>query len=1021
MADIATFIQGLAGKAPAKKKTDPKVLEGFAGTAAIEGVIAGRNGIDKDDSARLAYEKARALYLPTINAALNQGSEKPRALIASLRQAEDASFWDDWKEAGVLLAETVGLARKLNDERKKAYAEARKAAMDTLSAAIGLPEIGGGAVASGLAGADALAAGGKWQEARARLDACVVDAGKVNERAPFVRACRRHEPTIKAAFAIAHDDLGKGFKAAWEQALKTAASGAYGSAAQEVEALSKQIDKAKNDPALKKKRDAVVKARGENVAAMQDATKTGAVDVGALRALVLQEIGGPGQPPSFAAQANAVGDDPGAKTREPIGDEASAEKLFMLSDWFALKDMLHAGKLSSERMWDCWRYRQQYVTRLIDTLRKAFPTLIAKTSGSTDLESDIDITFASSEPGDDVKAAAAFNKAVKAKFGKPPGRVFDVNIYPRDYNAIEESINADYNVNPIGDQDIDQPDGAMQKLSRVDQDVATLLKQRRFLDDQAFQDLMDSVIAGAPDAATQKQIRKQFEEGEDIYLITAFEKVDRIRAKLPDGAKAMSALPLLTEFDALRKQSGAAALAQVQRLLPRVLDELETKLPAEVMEATDEVYLEKMAALRQDQTRIAQLDNPAAEPGAHHEGSCDAVHKGQDHETWRAAEAQRLKAEVKKAQFTNIVFANEAYMSQGAIEHVVAGIQAKDPAKKEAVLAKLTPATLMQSCNEQLADFFKDMKAVESGIAQEKDAAKKRRETGEAFVHASKYLVRLLDAAQLLSEKFAKFDPPVPLSFALLKTAKAASPKELMAKVEAVLLALRKSSTVPAEAKGEVGFDEARALFGVDDIGGFRQLITAFGAELNQQVRRNPEFKAELAVDQQTERQFFGVPAMPQALKQLLDAVPAALDAGFGEGAVLAAIGEAEGEVEIAQELLAELGSTKPVPAHIASQLQDAVVRAEQALAAFAKIDPKGVLVRGASLAQQTRAQHAALDAFDDEDLHDAHIGDLERAKASLLGKAAAVDERITELKDGLKEIIPVLSGQLAALKKPLA
>ncbi len=87
MADIATFIQGLAGKAPAKKKTDPKVLEGFAGTAAIEGVIAGRNGIDKDDSARLAYEKARALYLPTINAALNQGSEKPRALIASLRQA----------------------------------------------------------------------------------------------------------------------------------------------------------------------------------------------------------------------------------------------------------------------------------------------------------------------------------------------------------------------------------------------------------------------------------------------------------------------------------------------------------------------------------------------------------------------------------------------------------------------------------------------------------------------------------------------------------------------------------------------------------------------------------------------------------------------------------------------------------------------------------------------------------------------------------------------------------------------
>ena len=168
-------------------------------------------------------------------------------------------------------------------------------------------------------------------------------------------------------------------------------------------------------------------------------------------------------------------------------------------------------------------------------------------------------------------------------------------------------------------------------------------------------------------------------------------------------------------------------------------------------------------------------------------------------------------------------------MSQGAIEHVVAGIQAKDPAKKEAVLAKLTPATLMQSCNEQLADFFKDMKASEQEIAAEQDAVKQRRATGEAFVHASKYLVRLLDAAQILSDKFAQFEPPVPLEFALLKAAKVKTPKELMAKVEAVLLALRKSSTVPADAKGEVGVDEVRTVFGVDDIGAFRKLISDFG------------------------------------------------------------------------------------------------------------------------------------------------------------------------------------------------
>lgn len=1020
MADITTFIRGLAGKAKAPKNIPADALDKFGPMGEVESMLAVRKGTDQDDSARIAYEKMRVQYRPTIDAALRQGGETPGALASKITEAESSSAWDDWKEAGDCLAQAFDMAKHLNAGRKKGYAAARSEAMDVIGNAIGMTEIGGGAVASRLAAADALAASGRYPDAHDRLGETEADAGRVSARAPFVRACRRHEPTIKAAFAIEHEGLGKTFKADWEQALKTAESGAYEIAAQDVEELSKRVDKSKNAPTLKAKRKDVASARAANVTAMKEATTSGAVDVVALRALVINEIGGTGQPPSLAARATAVGDDPGAKTREPIGDETSAEEKFMKFDWFALKEKLHASEIGTEEMWDCWRYRRQYVTRLIDALRKKFPTLIAKTSGSNDLESDIDITFAASDAGDDVKAAAEFNKAVKAKFGKPPGRVFDVNIYPRDYNAIEESINTDYNVNPIADRDIDQPDGAMQKLSRVDQDVATLLKQRRFLDDQAFSSLMESVIAGAPDAATQKQIRKQFEEGEDIFLMTAFEKVDRIKDKLLSSANALPALPLMDEFDGLRKTGGIENLTKAQKLLPQVLDELETKLPDEVMEATDEVYLEKMAKLRQDQTKIAQLNNAGAEINDHHDGGCADVHKGEDHEVWRAAEAQRLKAEVKKAQFTNIVFANEAYMSQGAIEHVVAGIQAKDAAKKDEVMAKLTPATLMQSCNEQLADFFKDMKAVEQHIANEQDAAKKRRETGEAFVHASKYLVRLLDAAQLLAEKFAQFDPPVPLEFTLLNVTKAATPKALMGKIEAVLLALRKSSTVPAEAKGEVGFDEARSLFGVDDISAFRQLITGFGAELNQQVRNSPAFKAELAVDQQTERQYFGVQAMSAELKAMLDEVPALLNAGFGEGAVLAAMGDAEGQVEIAQELLAELGATRPVPDHIASQLRDVVVRAEPVLAAFPKLDIKGVLARGSRLAQQIQAKIKALEEIDDEDLHDAYRGDIERALASLGEKSASVEQLITELKDDLKTIILNLSTQLAAVKRQL-
>ena len=571
MADIATFIQGLAGKGGAKK-VDAKVLENFPARQELEDVFAERKGSDKDDAARIAYEKARTLYKPTIDAALHQGGETPGALASKITEAESATAWDDWKAAGAALAEAFDLAKSINASRRKAWADARASAMETISRAMGLTEIGGGAVASGLAAADALAAAGKWHDARARLDGVAKDAAKVAARAPFVRACRRHQDTIKAAFAITHKDLGETFKADWEKALKTAESGAYDSAALEVEELSKRVEKAKNDPALKDARATVDHARKENVAAMAAELKKGSVDVKALRSLVVKEIGG-GSEPSLAAQATALGDDAGAKAREPLADEASAEKLFMAADWFKLKEMLHEGKLTNDRMWDCWRYRQQFVTKLIDGLRKKYPTLIAKTSGSTDLESDIDITFASSEPGDDVKAASQFNALVAKKFGKPPGRVFDVNIYPRDYNAISESINPDYAVDPIVDKDIDQPQGAMQKLSRVDQDVATLLKQRRFLDDASFQALMDGVVAGAPDTATKKQITKQFEEGEDIYLLTAFEKVDRIKAKLtPDD---LAKCPLLQEFEALRGKggkgdvgvgrAGAAAAAQGAR------------------------------------------------------------------------------------------------------------------------------------------------------------------------------------------------------------------------------------------------------------------------------------------------------------------------------------------------------------------------------------------------------------------------------------------------------------------------
>ncbi|QHJ00384.1 hypothetical protein GT347_21820 [Xylophilus rhododendri] len=858
----------------------------------------------------------------------------------------------------------------------KRFEATLNAVMGPLTGAMAFPEVGGDAVASAMAEARALAARGDHAAAEARIKDAARDAVKVMERAPYARAIRLHQGNIKAAFGIAHQGKGAAFKKAWEVAVKQAAAGDYAAAAPAVLALAREVGEVREDKALIEIRDKVRGQRDTNDQAIAAGLKDPDFGIDQLRALVINEIGGPGVK-SLAAQAAEAGDDAGAKSREAMKKPATAEANFKTHDWFKLKEMLHAGEIDKEDMWDCWRFRQQYVTAEIDKLRKTYPTLIAKTSGSSDLESDIDITFASTKPGDDVLAARDFNALVLQAFKKPPGRVFDVNIYPRDYNAIKESINAEYNAEAVPDRNIDQPTGEMQKLSRVDQDVATLLKQRRFLDAAAYDALMQQVIDGSP-AEVKAQVQKQFEEGEDIYLLTAQEKVQKILAKLP--ADRRQGLPKVQEYLATLDTGGSFDLEKAkaaQRLLPLALDELEARLPNEVMLATDEMYLDKMATMREDQTRIQALQNPAGAVAAQHPGGdCETIHPGQSHEEWRAAESERLKARVKKDQFTNIIFANEAYMSQGAIEHIVAGLQAADEATKQKMLAQLTPATLMQSCNEQLADFFKDMKAVEGGIATETDETKKRRETGEAFVHASKYLVRLLDAAQLLYDKFDRFVPKVPLRLNLLTVTGFARPIELQKKVESVLLALRKSSAVPADAKGEVGFDEASQLFKVRTIGEFRKLITDFGTELNLQVRGSPQFQAELAVDEDTERRFFGVPDMPAALQQEVDAarrlVAAKLQTLPRHGELAAILGESEGEVLAARELVQAAGRA-PAPHDLPEQVRQTTDRAQAVLERLRAPASRAVLELVDRMVLEAGKLSTKLQAPAAADLHEAH------------------------------------------------
>ncbi|MDR7273026.1 putative house-cleaning noncanonical NTP pyrophosphatase (MazG superfamily) [Pelomonas saccharophila] len=561
---------------------------------------------------------------------------------------------------------------------------------------------------------------------------------------------------------------------------------------------------------------------------------------------------------------------------------AVCEAAFQKHTWFEFKDLRKSGQevdlpglveqktVTDEVMWKLYQFRRHVVDGLIAQLHAEFPKsgLMFKSSGSEDIESDLDITVASSPPGDDVKAMSRFNGEIKRIFGRPPGRVFDTNLYARDYRAIEDNMTQGREGAPPQDRDIDEPTGPMANMSGIDQDVATLMKQRRFLDEASFTAMWQELRDSMKTQEDRQRIQQRFEEAEAVYLLTAQEKVEAIEKKIEARRAALlkKRQPTAEEaetfkaFDAARKQFEKARadhdLHQVQALLPEFLDLMEEKFPDEVMDVTDDQYAERMAKLREDQALVESSEATHQQEGP----DCAQVHPGKTHAVW-AAEINALKARIKQAQFTNIVFANEAYVSQGAITHIVAGAQASTPEKKQAVLGKIKPAELLQSTNEQLADFFKDMKHMEHAEKAAAPGTERRRATGEAFVHASKYLSRMLDGAAMLQEKYQGNAEATELlsgkPFALCTRAKLATPRLLQARIDEQLVKLRKSSSIPGDAKAELAVEDVKTLFNVGSVAELRALITQFSIEFNHRVRHLAEFQAAQHVELDTERQYF--------------------------------------------------------------------------------------------------------------------------------------------------------------------
>ncbi len=774
---------------------------------------------------------------------------------------------------------------RYNKEKKKVQTDIDKASAES-------PEIGGADVMVTFARAEDEAKQLHWDAATELLENAHRKALLVIKRKPYLTARLENEPKIKAATKIkkknpqTNTEYGKEVEAKWKVILEQGKKDEIANATAGIRELVALIN-GTITPALKQERDA-------NALQLNDLKNQMAAAKG--NPQLLRQISD--HIFQNTAQAEELGIDPGENARKEFSEEEGSpwtakncEETFVAYDWFALKTCRKQRTIklsgqdrpfSDDDMWKLVQYRGKVVNEEIDKLRQKYPTLIASASGSEDIESDIDIAFATPGSGNDVKAAKEFNAAIKSRFKKPPGRVFDVNIYPRDYRALRgDSFKPSYNVDEIKDVGIDEPETEESgKLSMIDQDVATLLKQRRFLEEDQFNEMLKELLSKAPDEKTKKRIEKQYEEGEDIYLLTSLEKVEKIRGQIDFSKKstdkhAVELQKKLGELDQLKNKGGKADLAKAQRLIPQILDLFEETFPDETMDVTDALYLEKMESLREDQEEIRTLKQPG-DPQEHHKGQqCDEVHAGKEHEEWLMERLDGLEVKVKKDMFTNIIFANEAIMSQGALNHVVGALQAKTPEAKKEAADKLTASDLMQSVNEQVADLFKEMKHFDGVVEEAEEGAQgpegkkaaKNQATGEGYVHASKYFFRLLNAANFMNLKYPKEKyPTIHEPYAAVNN----QPLEQLEKrINDVLLKLRKSAVIPPDVKGEVGAFEFQEIFpGVTDIKSFRKMIASFAIELNRRIRSLDEFKKsqEMASEQekQAEKGYFKAATTPR-------------------------------------------------------------------------------------------------------------------------------------------------------------
>ncbi len=423
-----------------------------------------------------------------------------------------------------------------------------------------------------------------------------------------------------------------------------------------------------------------------------------------------------------------------------------------------------------------WDFRKAYVDGLIEKARKKWPTLLAKSVGSRDITSDYDLTISTPGSDGDIKAMRWFNAKVAADFGKQPGTVFDTNLYAKDYLGVEENLNAKVAQGTQGnDKGIDQPSARLATSDSLDQEVASLVKIRRYMSPVAYQEHMNAVVEGIEDVSERKATIHQYEEADAIYQIGV---ARLLRACQAPGGPTVDDAP----EDAVY-------------ILQKALHDYETDSADELLRHSNELYYKSMKKVRGIQA-LLRAERAKQPPNA--------------------VIVDSLSAQAKKAQSDAIFFAAEAYHSEGAVKHIVAGLQGDDAG---AALAGLTGGEFLQSLNEQFGDFLKD-------CAHYADAP-----AGKLFYRSSKYLYRMFDAAYQLRTRIQNEDAcPWEVEHNQRFDAVASF-------VKGSLVALRKGSVEDETERQRLAVDHVSDALGTKSPEAYQGIVTSMVQQMNALAR----------------------------------------------------------------------------------------------------------------------------------------------------------------------------------------